>query len=117
MTPLGNDVLDPDRRVGRPVSLRPAHALAALLLEHANLRTTRLAVADADDLDVGDIGRAGEDLAAVLFDHEHLIDRDFVAAIGIDPVNSDEVPRCDLDLAASALNDCEHGTTPVPVAL
>ncbi len=43
--------------------------------------TARLAVDDADDLDVGDIRRAGEHFAAFFLQHQNLIDRDFVAAV------------------------------------
>ena len=51
------------------MALGAAHALAALLLEHADLRAARLAVDDADDAGVGDERRAGEHLTAVLLEH------------------------------------------------
>ena len=66
------------------MTLGPAHALAALLLEDADLRAARLAVDDADDLDVGHKGRAGEHFAAVLLEEQHLVDGDFVARLGLE---------------------------------
>jgi hypothetical protein len=53
-------------------------------------------------------GRAGEHLAAVLFEKQHAIDAHFVARLGVDPVDLDDGPRDDLDLTAAAFNDCEH---------
>ena len=64
------------------MTLGAAHALAALLLEHANLRAARLAVDHAEDPDVGDKRRAGEHLAAVLLEEQDAIDADFVARAG-----------------------------------
>ena len=61
------------------MTLGPAHALAALLLEHADLRAARLAVDDADDPGVGDKRRAREHVAAVFLDEQHLLERDLGA--------------------------------------
>ena len=72
------------------MTLGPAHALAALLLEHADLRAARLAVDDAEDLHVGHEGRAGEHFAAVLLEEQHAIDAHFVARLGVDPVDLDD---------------------------
>src|SRR5262245_24465275 len=47
-----DDVFDPHAREDRAVTPGPAHALAALLLEHADLRPARLALDDADDAGV-----------------------------------------------------------------
>src|SRR6185436_836351 len=105
---------DADPRVGAAMSARAPDALAAALLEHADLRAARLAVDDADDLHVGDERRAGEDFAAVLFDEQHLIDRDLRARLGLDPIHGDDGARGDLHLPAAGLDDCEHGCTPKP---
>ena len=90
------------------MALGPAHALAALLLEHPNLRAARLAVDDADDLDVGHERRPREHFAAVLLEEQHAVDGDFLARPRVDAVEGDHGARRDLDLAAAALNDCEH---------
>ena len=63
----------------------------------------------ASDPGVGDERRAGEHLAAVLFDEQHAVDADFVARLGVEPVDVRSTdPGVDLDLTAAALNDCEH---------
>ena len=63
------------------MTFRPAHALAALLLEHANLGSARLAFDDADDARVGDKRRAGEHFAAVFLDQQDLVERQFGARL------------------------------------
>src|SRR6187200_3319430 len=88
-----------------------ARALAALLHEHANLRTARFAVHDAQHLRVGHERGAGEHFTAFLLQHQHLIDADFRAGLCLDPVDGDDLARDDLHLAAAALNDCEHART------
>src|SRR5262249_46447445 len=64
-----DDVLDGDAGQRAAMSLRLAEALAALLLEDADLRSAGLAFDDADDAGVGHEGRAGDHVAAVLADH------------------------------------------------
>ena len=63
---------------------------------------------DADDLDVGYEGGAGEHLAAVLLEEQHAIDAHFVAWLRVDTVHLDHFAGRDLDLTAAAFNDCEH---------
>src|SRR5262245_5444205 len=112
MRSLNQNVLDPDPGQRAAVPLRPAHALAALLLEDADLWSASLAVDDADDPGVGDKRRAGEHLAAVLFEHQHLVDAHFLAGLDIDAVHGDDRPGRHLDLPSAALNDCEHVQLP-----
>src|SRR4030095_8158703 len=102
------DVLDPDAGQGAAVALRPAHALALLLLEDADLRPARLTVDDTDAPGVGDEWRAGEHFAAVLFEHQHAVDADFLAGFDVDAIHGDDRARRHLDLPSAALNDCEH---------
>jgi hypothetical protein len=92
------------------MTLGAAHALAALLLEHPDLRPTRFAVDDTDNPDVGNERRSGKHLAAFLFQDEHLVNRHFVAGRGVEAIDGDDVAGADFDLPATALNDCEHGT-------
>src|SRR5262245_57667274 len=94
------------------MSPRAAHALAPLLLEDADLRTARLAIYDADDIHVRDVRGAGQHFAAVLFEHEHLVDGHFVAVVGVETVDVDHVAGADFHLTAAALDYCEHFTTP-----
>src|SRR5256885_950353 len=74
-----NDIGNANARVDRAMSLRAAHALAALLLEHANLRSARFAFDDRFHAGVGDERRAGRDFAAVFFDEQHLLERELGA--------------------------------------
>src|SRR5688572_31495129 len=115
-TELDDDVGDANAGVGGAVPFRPAHVLAALLLEHADLRTARLAVDDAENLDVGDKRRTGQDLAAVLLEYEDPVDADFLTHLGLEVVNSHDRSLADLQLTAAALNDCEHARTLRPAA-
>ncbi len=94
------------------MALRLAEALAAALLEDADLRPALFAIDHAGHLGVGDKRCAGEHLAAFLLDEQHLIDRDFLAGFGREVVHGDDRSGGDLDLAAAALNDCEHVRTP-----
>ena len=63
----------------RPVSLRPAEALAALLLEHPDFRAARSTVHDRDDARVGHVGGPGEHLAPILADEKHLLESHLIA--------------------------------------
>ena len=56
------------------MTLRAPHALPSLLLEHADLRSARLAIDNRHDARVGDEGRAGDDLTAILLDEQHLLE-------------------------------------------
>src|SRR5438105_10669687 len=103
-----NDLFDAHPRERAAMSLRTAHALPALLLEDSDFRTARFAIDDADYLDVRHEGGAGEHLTAVLLQEQDAIDADLVARLGINPVDFDDGAGRDLDLAAAALNDCEH---------
>src|SRR6478672_11835307 len=102
------DTCHADAGQRRAMSLGAAHALAALLLEDANLRTARLAVDHAQHPDVGDKRGAGEDFAAILLEKEDAVDAHFVARAGVEAVDFDDGPGSDLDLPPAALNDCEH---------
>src|SRR5262245_5987540 len=102
------DFFDSDARQGAAMALGPAHALAALLLENADLRAAGLAVDDADDPGVGDKRRASDHFAAFLLEHQHAIDADFLAGLDVDAVDGDHRARRHLHLPSAALNDCEH---------
>ena len=84
------------------MALGPAHALAALLLEDADLRAARLAFDHADDPGVGDERRAGEDFAAVFFDEQHLLERQLGAGLARRAVERGEAARSDLHLPPAA---------------
>src|SRR5262245_42160925 len=89
-TRLYEDVGDAHAGVEGAVSLRPALALAALLLEHADLRPARLAFDDAHDAGVRDVRRSGQHFAAVLFDEEYLLECDARALLGHAAVHGHE---------------------------
>jgi hypothetical protein len=86
----------------------PAHTLAALFLEDANLGAARLAFDGRHDARVGDEGRAGEDFAAVFFDEEHLFERELGARLACGAVDGGEAAGRDADLPAAGLNDGVH---------
>src|SRR5437773_1887827 len=88
--------------------LGPAHPLAALLLEHADLRSPRFAVDDGDDLGVGDEGRAGEDFSAVFFDEQHVFDGQLGAGLAGSSADEREAARGYLELLAAGRDDCVH---------
>src|SRR5436190_97175 len=85
-----------------------AHPLAALLLEHPNLRPARLAFDNRDDLGVGDKRRAREHFAAVLFDEQHLAEGHFRAGFTGRPVERGEAAGLHPVLPPVRLNDCVH---------
>src|SRR5262249_27823131 len=105
---LNDDVGNPHARVDRAVSFGPAHALASLLLEHANLRTARLALDDGVDLRVGHKRGAGEHLAAVLLDEQHLFERHVRSGFGNRAGNHDERARRHSHLMRDGPDDCVH---------
>src|SRR5512147_2911840 len=79
--PLHQDVRDADAREIVAEAAAAAHALAALLLEDADLGPAQLAVHHAGDPGIRHEWSAGQHLAAVLFDHEHLVERHFAAGL------------------------------------
>src|SRR5439155_23593659 len=105
---LHQDVGNAHAGIDGAVSFRPTHSLAALLLEHTNLRTLTLAVDDGHHLRVRDEGRARENLSAVLFHEQHLLDRQLVARFAGGPVDHDEPARRDLRLTPAVLDDGVH---------
>src|SRR5262245_14828940 len=105
---LHQNVFDSHAREDRAVAPGPAHALAALLLEHADLRPARLALDDRDDAGVGDERRTGEDVAAVLFDEQHLFERQFGPGFTDGAVYQHDAPWRDLQLTPAALDDRVH---------
>ena len=90
------------------MSLRPAHALPALLLEHANLRPARFTFDDGQDVGIGDKRCAGEDVAAVFFDEQHLAQRELGPRFARGPFKIDEPARRDSHLSARGLDDGVH---------
>ena len=85
-----------------------AHALPPLLLEHADLRSTRLAVDNCQDARVGDEGRAGDDLTAIVLDEQHLLERQLRAGLACRTIDDDDGPRRHFVLTSAGLNDCLH---------
>src|SRR5687768_11919656 len=100
-------LFDPDARVSGAMPLGPSHPLAALFLEHPDLRPPALAVDHGRNPRVGDKRRPGDHLAAVFLDEQHLIERQLCARLTSRPVDSYDPARRDLDLTAAGLNDCE----------
>src|SRR5689334_14586768 len=92
------------------MSLGVALALAALLLEDANLRPARFTVDDSEDFCVRHKRRSRQYLAAVLFDEQHAVDADLITGPRIDPIHVDRSAGGDLHLPPAALNDCERHT-------
>src|SRR4051794_21182165 len=101
---LDDDVRDADARVDRAVAFGPAHALPALLLEHADLRPARLALDDGVNLGVRDVRRTGENLAAVLLDEQDLFERDGGPWLGDRASDERESARRNLHLVARGLD-------------
>src|SRR5262245_43753079 len=97
-----------DARQHAAVSAGLAKALAPLLLEHAQLRTSRLAVDHADDLGVGDERRPGDDVARVLLDEQHLVERELGAMLSRSSVDFDDRAGRHLELPATCLNNRVH---------
>ena len=56
-------------------------------------------------------GAPARNFAAVLLEHEHAVDADFLTRFGVEVVNGHDGPLADLQLTAAALNDCEHART------
>src|SRR5215831_1989992 len=85
-----------------------AHPLAALLLEHPDLRSARFAFDDRDDFGVGDKWRARKHFAAVFLDEQHVAERQFRAGFTGRPVERREAAGLDPQLTPARLNDCVH---------
>src|SRR5579862_9064570 len=90
------------------MTVGPAHALAALLLEDADFRPAGFAFDDRHDTGVGDERGTGENLAAVLFDDQHLVDDHFRARRRSLASQRREATGSHLDLLTARLNDCVH---------
>src|SRR5215207_8214058 len=111
---LDFDARDADAGIGRAVTLCLAEALAAALLEDPDLRSTLFAVDNADDLGACHVGSAGDHLAAVLFEEKDAVDGDLRARFRLNAIDRDGRAGRDPDLAATALNNCEHVRTLQP---
>src|SRR5262245_11516574 len=85
-----------------------AHALAALLLEDANLRSARLAVNDRDDPGVRYVRGTGHDLAAVGLDEQHGPQCQFFTGRADCAVDNRNAARRYPVLASASLNDGVH---------
>src|SRR5438552_14156674 len=71
---LRDNVRNAHARVNRAMAFRAPLALPALLLEDPDFRPARLAVDDAHHLGAGHKRRAGDELAAVLGEKQHLLE-------------------------------------------
>src|SRR5438445_6626276 len=95
-------------RVGGAMPLRPAHALAALLLEYADLRPARLAFDDGQHARLGDERRAGHDFATVFFDEQHALERQLRARLAGSSVDRHDAAGLDARLPAAIPDDGVH---------
>src|SRR4026208_333410 len=96
------------------MAARLPESLTALLPEHADLRSTRLAIHHTDDLRVSHEWGARQHFAAVFFQEQDLVKRHCLADLGVDAFERDDGPWIDLYLSAAGLNDCEHDSHPPP---
>src|SRR5512147_1766460 len=94
--PSDLDRLDADAGEVLAVALGQAIALAALVLEDADLRAGRVALDLGQDLRAGDERIA--DLELVAADEEHLAELDLVARFAVDQLDVDDVARRDAKL-------------------
>jgi len=90
------------------VTLGATHALSSLLLEHADLRSARLAVDNRRDARVGDEGRAGDDLTAIRLDKQDVVERQFRTGAACRAIDDDDGPGDHPVLTSAGLNDCVH---------
>src|SRR6185436_4273450 len=99
-----------DAHAGQDAAMpaRLAEALAALLLEHTDLRSARLAIDHAHDLRVGDEGRAGDDVTRVLFDEQHLVERESGPVLAGGAIDLDDGSWRHSDLPATGLDNRVH---------
>src|SRR3954452_14952550 len=98
---LENDVRDTKARVGGAMALGPAHALAALLLEHADFRAARLSLDQSQDSGVRHEWRASHHFAAVFFNEQHLIQRQFRSGLPRRAVHDGDGSGSHLDLTSA----------------
>src|SRR5215471_3876294 len=99
------------------MTLGPAHALPALLLEDADLRPARLTFDDCDDLRIRDKRRARQHFAPVFFDEQHAAERYFRAGFAGRAVERRETAGGHAHLAPAGLDDCVHICTyPKPLS-
>src|SRR5512142_2656201 len=89
---------------------RAAHSLALLLLEDAHLRSAGVAVDHAHHPGTRHERRSRENLAAVLLDHQHLVERDLAALLGADPVDENRRAGNHLHLVPAVLHNRVHAT-------
>jgi len=106
---LDRDPRDAHSGVGAAVTAAAAHALPALLLEHANLRAAALTFDDREDLRACNERRAREHVAAVVLDEQDLAQRHFIARLRIDTVHADRRSRRHPYLVTTALDNRVHG--------
>src|SRR5215831_6478539 len=100
------DLLNPHARVSRPMTLRAAHALAAFLLEHANLRPARLALDHRHDARLGDERRSGDHFAAVFLDQQHAVVGELGPGLAGRAVDEHDRAWSHSDLLRTGLDDC-----------
>src|SRR4051812_39640092 len=105
---LHHDVLDFHPRVYRAVTLGAAHALAALLLEHADFRPTRFALDNGNNPGICNKRRAGEHLPPVFSDEEPLAECYFGARLPCRAVERGKPAGRYPHLPSARLNDCVH---------
>src|SRR6185295_14831085 len=67
-----------------------------------------LTIDDSDHASVGDERRTRDDLAAVLLDNEHLVERELGAGLPGRARQSGDAARRHLHLMAARLDDCVH---------
>src|SRR5262245_23766760 len=87
---------------------RAPHPFSPFLLEHANFGPARLALDEGHDACIGDEGRAGDDVAAVLFDEQHLLECELAARRARRALQGCISAGRHLDLLATGLDDRVH---------
>src|SRR2546425_11060420 len=97
------------------MTFRAPLALPALLLEDPDFRPARLAVDDAHHLGAGHKRRAGDELAAVLGEKQHLLEGHVRAAVARGAVNLHRRARRNLYLPSAGLNNRVHSEIPLTV--
>jgi len=87
---------------------RLAHALAALLHEHSNLFTLRLAIDDSGHRGTRDMRRPAYERSVVARDEQHAVERDGITGRLGSAVDGDDRPWLDSHLPPTAVNDRVH---------
>src|SRR2546428_843699 len=90
------------------MAFRAPLALPALLLEDPDFRPARLAVDDAHHPGASHKRRAGDELAAVLGEKQHLLEGHVRAAVARGAVNLHRRARRNLYLPSAGLNNRVH---------